>query len=343
MQLRKAERKRQHLRIALCSPPGAGKTFSALRIAHALGGPVGVIDTENGSAELYAGEANPDGGAFEFVTIDLAQEPGKFSTENYIEALHAMHRAGVQTVVVDSGSHAWAGEGGLLEMVDAKGKGGNKFTAWADATPKHNAWIQALLTYPGHLVMTLRTKMEHVQEKDASGRTTIRKVGMAPIQRDGLEYEFTVVGELDVDTHRLMITKSRCSALADRSFVKPGADVAKVLLAWLEGGAPEASRPPVEPKNVRTDNERHQAGERIDPMDGLAPVPRDDFADAVLRMGLNVHLVAGFCESIGRPHPDRMDSAQRESLTRWLGTDDGRLRYDNYAVERAETEARDVQ
>lgn len=236
MQLRKAERKRQHLRISLAGPAGSGKTFTALRIAHALGGPIGVIDTENGSSELYAGAANPDGGAFDFAVVDLAAEPGKFSVDNYVRALRAMADAGIRTVVVDSGSHAWAGPGGVLEYVDnVARKAGNKFTAWAEGTPKHNEFLQALLSYPGHLVFTLRSKVEYVQEKDDRGRTSVRKVGLAPVQRDGLDYEMTVAGDLDADTHRLVITKSRCSALADRSFDRPGADVARVLLEWLEG------------------------------------------------------------------------------------------------------------
>lgn len=248
MQLRKATRSRQHLRICLCSPSGGGKTFTALRLAHTLGGPVGVIDTENGSAELYAGEANPDGGRFEFSTIDLAQEPGKFSVDNYVKALRCMAQAGMRTVIVDSGSHAWAGPGGVLEFVDEvarRGKSGNKFNAWAEGTPKHNEFLQALLAYPGHLIVTLRTKVEYVQEQ-VNGRTQIRKVGMAPIQREGLEYEMTLVGDLEADTHRLIITKSRCSALADRSFDRPGADMARVLLRWLDDASdPEpASSPP---------------------------------------------------------------------------------------------------
>ncbi len=244
MQLRKATRSRQHLRICLCSPSGGGKTFTALRLAHTLGGPVGVVDTENGSAELYAGEANPDGGRFDFSTIDLAQEPGKFSVDNYIKALRCMAQAGMRTVIVDSGSHAWAGPGGVLEYVDEvarRGKTGNKFNAWAEGTPKHNEFLQALLAYPGHLILTLRTKVEYVQEQ-VGGRTQIRKVGMAPIQREGIEYEFTVVGDLEADTHRLIVTKSRCSALADKSFDKPGADMARVLLQWLDEAPEPAQR-----------------------------------------------------------------------------------------------------
>ncbi len=280
MQLRKAVRSRQHLRLCLCSPSGGGKTFTALRLAHALGGPIGVVDTENGSSELYAGEPNPDGGVFDFSTIDLAQEPGKFSVDNYVKALSVMARAGIRTAIVDSGTHAWAGPGGVLEYVDEvarRSRGANKFNAWAEGTPKHHEFLQALLSYPGHLIVTLRTKVEYVQEV-VNGRTTIRKVGMAPIQREGLEYEMTLVGDLEADTHRLVVTKSRCSALADKSFDKPGADMARALLRWLDTAPTQPdthSTPPApapRPRRGTPEPTPPQAGVDVPSgRDGLAP------------------------------------------------------------------------
>jgi hypothetical protein len=237
MAFKKAEKRQAKLRLALCGPTGSGKTYSALAIgtaiAQAVGTKVAVVDTERNSACLYSDK-------FEF---DVDAEMTSFSPHNYIEKLKAASEAGYGVLVIDSLSHAWTGEGGALSMVDraaASSRSGNNFTAWREVTPHHNRLVESILSYPGHLITTMRSKMEYVQEKDERGRTTIRKVGLAPIQRDGMEYEFTVVGEMD-QGHNLLITKSRCSGLADGMFHKPGKDVAKILLDWLTSGAPEAA------------------------------------------------------------------------------------------------------
>lgn len=345
MQLRRAERKRQHLRIALCSPAGGGKTFTALRIAHALGGPVGVVDTENGSSELYAGERNPDGGVFDFLTADLSQEPGKYSVDNYIRALYAMHSAGVRTVIVDSGTHAWSGEGGVLSVVDEaarRSKSKNTYVAWAEGTPQHLAFVQALLSYPGHLILTLRQKVEYVQEKNDKGHTEIRKVGMAPIQRDGLDYEMTVVGDLEADTHRLIVTKTRCSALADRSFVKPGADVARVLLDWLDGGAdPEPVKvPEPTPEHVKTAAEVKADRAAADAARKAAHHPswsadHRQFAAEVAKLKLDVGIVMDLGpHSPQGKRPSQLTQIDRIEYFRWLQTDAGRAAYDALKAER---------
>lgn len=253
----RATRKQLHLRIALCGPAGSGKSFSALRIGASLlepGQRMGVIDTEHGSAELYADEPNPDGGHFEFDCARLDLMPGKFSPENYLRAIRSAADGGYGVLVVDSLSHAWAGPGGVLDYVDEvkrRSKSGDGFGAWRQGTEAQNRLVDALLSFPGHLVCTMRTKVEYVTEKGPSGKSVIRKIGLAPVQRDGVEYEFTVVGDIDTEDHRLVVTKSRCSALADRSFVRPGRDVGDVLKAWLAGGAPmEAPAPAPEPEGL---------------------------------------------------------------------------------------------
>jgi hypothetical protein len=231
-----AERKKQRLRLALIGPAGSGKTLSALRIAAAIGGPIAVADSEHGSAELYAGQENPDGGILEFDVVRLDQMPGQFKVENYLKAIDAA--ADYPVLIIDSLSHAWAGPGGIMEFVDRESlkSKGNKYVAWGKATPLHNRLIAAMLAYPGHLIVTMRTKMAHVQEKDDRGRTVIRKVGMQPIQRDGLEYEFTAVGDFDQEGNVLTISKTRCSAISEGRFPRPGAAFAGILLDWLDSG-----------------------------------------------------------------------------------------------------------
>lgn len=231
---KKATKEQSKLRLGLCGPAGAGKTYTALRIASALGGKVAVIDTEHGSASKYADE-------FRFDVLELES----YHPQQYIDGIAAAQAAGYDILVIDSLTHAWAGKDGVLELHDKavkRQKTQNSYTAWGDVTPLHQQLIEAMLQSRLHLVATMRSKVEYVQEKDASGRTTIRKVGMAPVQRDGMEYEFDIVGDLDVD-HNLVVTKSRCKALADAVVNKPGDEFAAQIKAWLTDGAPATERP----------------------------------------------------------------------------------------------------
>lgn len=317
MQLRKAERSRSFLRIAMCGPSGSGKTFSALRVAHGLGSEVAVIDSENGSSELYQGEENPDGGVFDFSVIDLSNEPGQYSVDNYVRALRMCADAGMKVVVIDSMSHAWMGPGGVLEYVDtlaAKSRSGSSYSAWRQGTPKHMELLQAILAYPGHVIATMRSKVDYVQEKNSSGRTTIRKVGLAPVQREGVDYEFTISGDLDVDTHALVITKSRCSALADRQIVKPGKDMASTLLDWL-------GVVPVE--RVKAEKTAEPAAEEaVEPAPEKKPWEEKDrkrFFAMCGEAGFNDYgELCEFLESLGRPRPSAMDEGTRMRLVKWL-------------------------
>jgi len=237
------------LRLALMGPSGAGKTLTSLHLAQDLdAGPIALIDTERGSASKYADQ-------FDFDVLEL----DSFHPEHYIEAIRAANTGDYGVLIIDSLSHAWAGKGGALELVDEaarKMKSSNTFAAWRDVTPLHNRLLDAILGTDCHLIATLRSKMENVQDKDEKGRTLIRKVGLQAIQREGVEYEFDVVGEMDLD-HVLTITKSRCPSLADRIFPSPNGEVSAELKEWLEGVSPE---PWVEQEiEVCTDLLRHSA------------------------------------------------------------------------------------
>jgi hypothetical protein len=227
----KATKSQRKARIAMCGVSGSGKTYSALAVADGLGDRVAVIDTENGSASLYSDR-------FSFDVLELAT----FEPENFVEAIRAAEDAGYDVIVVDSLSHAWIGKGGALEQVEQKrvaSQSKNSFDAWRHVTPKHNALVEALVRCRSHLIVTMRSKAEYVIETNERGKQAPRKVGMAPVQRDGLEYEMDVVGDIDLE-HNWIISKTRCPALADRVFNKPGAEVAETLRAWLSDGAPVA-------------------------------------------------------------------------------------------------------
>ena len=215
------------LRLGLVGPAGGGKTMTALRIAHGLanGERFAVIDTEHGSASLYSRIVR-------FHRCNLKS----FEVEKYIEAIKSAGDAGYPVLVIDSLSHAWSGKGGILEFVDAAGKrnAGGNFSAWRDATPRHNALVEAILSCPCHVIVTMRSKTEYVVEK-VDGKTTVRKVGLQPVQRDGLEYEFTVVGDVTID-HDLIITKTRAPFLKDAVIREAGEELGKQLAQWLSDG-----------------------------------------------------------------------------------------------------------
>ena len=234
MTFKRATRSQARLRLGLIGPAGSGKTMTALRIASGLGGKIAVVDTERGSASLYMAERD-----MEFDVIEL----DSYEVENFIEAINAAAAGGYSTLIIDSLSHAWAGKGGILEFVDKAGKrqGGGNFGAWRDATPRHNALVDAILGAPLHVICTLRSKVEYVVE-NINGRNQVRKVGMQPVQRDGLEYEFTVVGDVTQD-HDLIVTKTRAAFLKDQVIREAGEDLGKQLAGWLSTGEPVAAKP----------------------------------------------------------------------------------------------------
>lgn len=225
MTFTKATKKKQKARVALIGPPGSGKTYTALMVGKHLGKSVALIDTERGSASKYAGDVA------DFDTCDL----GAHSPDAYISAIRDAAKAGYEVLVIDSLSHAWEGDGGILDQVD---KRGGKFDAWRDMAPQTRALIDAILTYPGHVIATMRVKTEYVVEQvQKNGRTVNepRKVGLAPKFKEGLEYEFDVVGTMDED-NVLRVSKSRAPALSGQSIAKPGKPFAEALRAWLDDG-----------------------------------------------------------------------------------------------------------
>jgi hypothetical protein len=230
IQFHPAQRKKAKLRLAVAGPAGSGKTYSALQVSFGLGGRVVLIDTERGSGELYAhlGE------------YDVCTLTAPFTPEKYVEAIRAAENAGYDVIIIDSLSHAWAGPGGVLDIHGyAADKGGNSWSAWRQVTPRHNELVDAMLQSRCHIIATLRSKMEHVQVVE-NGKTVVKKVGLNPIQRDGLEYEFTVFLDLDYN-HTASATKDR-TGLFDGLVFKPGAETGTRLLEWLETGVEVQSR-----------------------------------------------------------------------------------------------------
>lgn len=216
----KAQKSKSKLRLTIDGPAGAGKTYSSLQLATQLGKKVALIDTEHASASKYAD-------IFSFDTANLTDH----SPLSYVEAIKAAGEAGYEVLIVDSLSHAWTAS---LEIVDREK---DKFgSGWRKVTPMHQKLVEAILSYPGHIICTMRSKMAYESEKDSNGRVTIRKVGMAPVMREGMEYEFDVVIDVSLEGN-VNISKTRCSALTDKLFTRRDIpQVAKILNAWLNDG-----------------------------------------------------------------------------------------------------------
>lgn len=227
MAFTKATRKKAKLRLALTGPSGSGKTWGALQIAKGLGGKIACIDTEKGSASLYE----------HIVDFDVLELGAPYTPEAYIAAIKEADKAGYNTLIVDSTTHEWNGPGGVLELLEdiAKAKyRGNTWSAWNELTPRHRAFIDAMLQSDMHIIATGRSKTETAQVEE-NGRKKVAKLGMKTEQRDGFEYEFTVVLDIVHDGHYAVASKDRTGLFAGDA--KPiTEDTGKRLLAWLETG-----------------------------------------------------------------------------------------------------------
>lgn len=228
---KKATRKQAKIKLAVTGASGSGKTFSSLRLAKGLanGGKVAVIDTENGSASLYSDR-------FDFDTLDLSPP---FTHDKFISAIKAAEDASYEVLVIDSASHIWEGILEYKSKLDARG--GNSYTNWADAGNKFKGILDAVLQSKIHVICCLRSKMDHVIDKDNNGRATIKKVGMAPIMRDGIEYEFTTVFDCDM-SHQASASKDRTGMFTDKIF-QITEDTGSSIAQWLSTG--EAAPEPV--------------------------------------------------------------------------------------------------
>jgi len=240
MQFVKATRKKARLRLALTGPSGSGKTMAALMIAKGLGGNVAVLDTEHGSASLYAEPILlPNGTQFTPPDFDALELSAPYSPERYIQAIQSAEAAGYDLLIIDSMTHEWSGSGGCLEINDTVAAAkfrGNSWSAWNETTPRHRAFIDAMLQSKMHIIGTGRSKTETAQTEGANGRKQVVKLGMKTEQRDGIEYEFTVVLDLIHAGHYANASKDRTGLFAggEPSPVTP--ETGARLLAWLESG-----------------------------------------------------------------------------------------------------------
>jgi len=233
------------LRAAICGPTGSGKTKTGLaigtRMVERLGtGPLYLIDSENKSALRYAYSPRSRRG-YRFKHVPMPEDD--YGPQAYMAALDFCESQGAGVILIDSLSHAWNGINGVLEQVDQvteRSRSKNAFSeGWKAMTPIHNRLIQRILGSSAHVIFTLRAKVDWVVSENERGKMEPRKVGLAPIQREGVDYEPDLFFDMTAPDNACVVSKSRSDRLAPGTvFKKPGADLADLIIEWLEDSEP---------------------------------------------------------------------------------------------------------
>lgn len=238
LQFRKAERKKAKIRLGLSGASGFGKTYSALLIAKGLVGDwrkIALIDTENGSGELYS-----DLGDYNVISLEAPYSP-----ERYISAIKMCEDAGMECTIVDSITHEWDGDGGVL---DIQTKLGGRYQDWAKVTPRHNAFIKTILASKMHIITTVRRKQDYEMTKDGNGKVKVEKVGTKEVTREGYEYELTMNLEFLNDKHIVKASKDRTSLFMDKPEFIPSEETGQKIKEWCETGIDAPEPIPEKPK-----------------------------------------------------------------------------------------------
>jgi hypothetical protein len=226
MKLQTAKRHQVKLRIGLSGPSGFGKTYSALLLAYGMTNDwkkIAIIDTENNSASLYSHL-----GDFNVLSLD---EP--FTPERYIKAIQVCEEANMSVIIIDSISHEWQSKGGCLEIHEQLG---GRFQDWSKVTPRHNAFIDAIILSKCHVITTSRRKVDYSIDKGSDGKTKVSKLGMKEVTREGYEYELTVNFELLNDNHLVSASKDRTGLFAGKPEFIINSATGKRLMEWSNDG-----------------------------------------------------------------------------------------------------------
>jgi hypothetical protein len=228
MQLQKASRKKAKIKMGLQGPSGSGKTYSSLLIAYGLcndWSKIAVIDSENHSSELYSNL-----GAY-----NVLQITAPFTPEKYIEAIQLCEKADMEVIIIDSITHEWEY---IIEFHASLG--GNSFTNWHKIGLRHKEFINAMLKSKANIIATTRTKQDYVLN-EKNGRMVPEKVGLKSIQRDGLEYEFTLVFDINMK-NMASASKDRTNLFCNKQETQLSVDTGKMIQQWCNEGADVSSR-----------------------------------------------------------------------------------------------------
>jgi hypothetical protein len=236
------------LRAGISGPTGSGKTKTGLilgtRMVERLGlGPLFVIDSENKSALRYAYSPRSRQG-YRFKHVSMPEDD--YGPKAYVAALDYCESQGAGVILIDSLSHAWNGINGVLEQVDQvteRSRSKNAFSeGWKTMTPVHNRLIQRILGSSAHVIFTTRAKTDWVIQENERGKREPMKVGLAPVQREGVDYEPDLFFDMTVPDNVLVVSKSRCDRLTPGEVVRrPGVEFADVIIEWIEDSEPPQS------------------------------------------------------------------------------------------------------
>jgi hypothetical protein len=231
-----AEREKLKLMVGLTGPSGAGKTLSALKMAHGITGDwkrIAVADTENSSALYYAGDKT---GPWQHIPFDGQKMKGGYSPENWVKLIEYAETLPIDALVLDSITHEWSGVGGSLELVDSLSQGKSAFSnGWKKVTPLHRAFIDRMRHSRLHILATMRSKQDYVVETGTGGKATPRKVGLKSEQRDQTDFEFGIIFDIDI-SHFASASKDRTGLFMDRTPFKIDEDTGKELSSWANMG-----------------------------------------------------------------------------------------------------------
>ena len=270
---KRATKEQAKLRMFLAGPSGSGKTWTALSIASSIGKRIAVIDTEHHSASKYAD-------AFEFDAQNLDVP----TINAYEKAIRDACSEGYDVLVIDSLTHAWMAAQQMLDDTAARMKTPNSYMAWGTVTPVWNGLLRTIITSNLHVIGTCRSKTDYVLETDSKGRQVPKKVGMAPVMRDGAEYEFDIAAEMDLE-HRLIIGKTRCQALDGQVYSKPsGQEIGEILKQWLNDGVPKPIDTPKQPSGPPMSQEQIDFNAWAKPLIEENRITRDRIRGILLEM-----------------------------------------------------------
>lgn len=273
MEIRKAARQQSKIRIGVSGPSGSGKTLGALKLAKGLVGSwdkIVVIDSENKSADLYSHL-----GDYSVLPISAPYSP-----EKYTEAIHLCEKEGFEVIIIDSGTHEWEGKGGCLEinerLAQAKFKG-NTWSAWSETTPRHQKFIDAMIQSPAHVICTLRSKVETAMDADTK---KVKKIGVKAITREGVDYEFTIMFELDRDGHYATASKDRTGMYSESDPFQLNEAVGETIKAWCNSGKPPIPEKQENPNPTESKAETSNQPEKKKDSSDTKPKKQDQPFDA---------------------------------------------------------------
>lgn len=232
MGFKPAKRSDAFIKMALTGVSGSGKTYSGLLIARGLAGKEGkiaVIDTENQSASLYS----------DLTPFDTEIIGAPFSVEKYITSIQEAEKAKYDVLLIDSITHAW------LQLLDDKAnmdaRGGNSFQNWNKMTPIHQRFLDAVIQSRIHIISTMRSKQDYILEQNDKGKQVPKKVGLAPVQREGVEYEYTTVLDIDL-SHLAIASKDRTGMFSTSIPFQITLETGVKIKEWLKSGISAVSK-----------------------------------------------------------------------------------------------------